>query len=193
MALMMRNHPPSPIPHPLRPGIYRIPSVLGPRPFSQYVLKGERMMLVDTGINTTPADVILPWFEANELDIAALDLVLNSHADVDHCGGNHAIRQAAPNAVFMAGDFDTRWIENRELMLAERYGWYEKHGPEVDYDAETKAFLKSALGLDMPIDQHSSVVRVSTLATDWSSRFWPCPVTPKATSVSGSRNRAPRS
>jgi glyoxylase-like metal-dependent hydrolase (beta-lactamase superfamily II) len=154
MALMMRNHPPSPIPHSLRPGIYRIPSVLGPRPFSQYVLKGERMMLVDTGINTTPADVILPWFEANELDIAALDLVLNSHADVDHCGGNHAIRQAAPNAVFMAGDFDTRWIENRELMLAERYGWYEKHGPEVDYDAETKAFLKSALGLDMPIDQH---------------------------------------
>ena len=138
------------------PGIYRIESTLGPRPFSQYLLRGEQMLLVDTGINTTPADVILPWFEANGLTIADLAYVLISHADVDHCGGNHAIKQAAPDAVFMAGDFDTRWIENRELMLAERYGWYAAHGPEVDYDAETKAFIQSALGPDMPIDRHLS-------------------------------------
>ena len=137
----------------LLPGIHRIESTLGPRSFSQYVLVDEQMLLVDTGINTTPQDVILPWFEAHGLDIAELDYVLISHADVDHCGGNAAIREAAPNAVFMAGGQDVQWIENRSRMIAERYGWYAAHGEAVDYDADTKAFLIAALGPDVPIDR----------------------------------------
>ena len=32
------------------PGIYRIESILGPRPFAQYLLRDERSLLVDTGI-----------------------------------------------------------------------------------------------------------------------------------------------
>jgi glyoxylase-like metal-dependent hydrolase (beta-lactamase superfamily II) len=111
------------------------------------------MLLVDTGIATTPQDVILPWFEQHRLEIADLDYVLISHADVDHCGGNSAIREAAPNAVFMAGAQDVQWIENRSRMIAERYGWYAAHGESVDYDADTKAFLISALGPDVPIDR----------------------------------------
>jgi glyoxylase-like metal-dependent hydrolase (beta-lactamase superfamily II) len=150
----LNSQNPKPNSQNLPPGIFRIESVLGPRPFSQYLLRGDMMMLVDTGIDSTPADVILPWFAENGLSIAELGLVLVSHADVDHCGGNYAIRQAAPNAAFLAGDFDTRWIENRDLMLAERYGWYAAHGPEVDYDAETREFFESALGPEITIDRH---------------------------------------
>ena len=69
------------------PGIHRIESVLGPRPFSQYLLRDERSLLVDTGVKETPAEVILPF-----LDGLQPDFVLNSHADVDHYGGNAAIR-----------------------------------------------------------------------------------------------------
>src|SRR5918997_1606110 len=76
-------------------GILRIESVLGPRPFSQYLLRDEQTLLVDTGINSTPEEVILPWFEANGLKIRDLAYVLISHADVDHCGGNSAIKRAA--------------------------------------------------------------------------------------------------
>jgi glyoxylase-like metal-dependent hydrolase (beta-lactamase superfamily II) len=137
----------------LQPGTHRIESVLGPRPFSQYLLIDEKMLLVDTGINTTPQDVILPWFEQHGLDIANLDYVLISHADVDHCGGNSAIREAAPNVVLMAGAQDVQWIESKSRMIAERYGWYAAHGEAVDYDADTKAFLISALGPDVPIDR----------------------------------------
>ena len=43
------------------PGIHRIESVLGPRPFSQYLLRDERTVLVDTGVKETPGDVILPF------------------------------------------------------------------------------------------------------------------------------------
>src|ERR671925_23747 len=62
-------------------GITRIESVLGPRPFSQYLVRGERALLVDTGVADTPGEVILP-----ALDGLEPDLVLLTHADVDHFG-----------------------------------------------------------------------------------------------------------
>ncbi|MDQ2654067.1 MAG: hypothetical protein M3Z20_13625, partial [Chloroflexota bacterium] len=55
------------------PGIYRLESVLGPRPFAQYLLRDQRSMLVDTGIISTPEDVLLPAFQELEFDPADLD------------------------------------------------------------------------------------------------------------------------
>jgi glyoxylase-like metal-dependent hydrolase (beta-lactamase superfamily II) len=93
------------------PGIHRIESILGPRPFSQYLLDGgERTLLVDTGTKETPGEVILPFLAAAGVDPASLDLVLLSHADVDHFGGNAAIRQAAPRALLCAHAADVPWM-----------------------------------------------------------------------------------
>lgn len=127
------------------PGIHRIESVLGPRPFSQYLLVGDRSLLVDTGVAETPADVILPF-----LDGRKPDLVLNSHADVDHFGGNAAIADAAPNALFLAHQLDVPWIESSETILRERYGWYEAHG--LGYPPDVFAWLAAAMGPDHPVD-----------------------------------------
>jgi glyoxylase-like metal-dependent hydrolase (beta-lactamase superfamily II) len=129
------------------PGITRIESVLGPRPFSQYLLRDERSLLVDTGVKETPVEVILPalaWLQP--------DFVLISHADVDHFGGNSAIREAAPAAIFCAHHADVAWIENRELIMRERYGWYDAYG--IGYSEETFAWLRDAMGPDTPIDLH---------------------------------------
>lgn len=134
------------------PGIHRIESVLGPRPFSQYLLWGERSLLVDTGIVSTPAEVILPFFARVGFEPAKLDYVLISHADVDHFGGNAAIRAAAPAAVFCAHEQDTGWIEDRELILRERYGWYAAYGPGADYDAATKGWLRDAMGEEVLVN-----------------------------------------
>ena len=136
------------------PGIYRIESVLGPRPFAQYLLRDERSLLVDTGITTTPDEVILPAFQELGLDPAELDYVLNTHADVDHFGGNAAIRAAAPRAIVCVHVADCDWIGDRERILRERYGWYAAHGPEADYDADTKDWLRNAMGPDVPVDLH---------------------------------------
>jgi len=127
------------------PGIHRIESVLGPRPFCQYLLRDERTLLVDTGVSATPEGVILP-----ALDGLAPDFVLISHADVDHFGGNSAVREAAPNAVFCAHAADVPWIEDRERILRERYGWYEAYG--IGYQPETFAWLRDALGPDVSMD-----------------------------------------
>lgn len=132
------------------PGIYRVESVLGPRPFSQYLLYGERCLLVDTGVAETPRDVILPYLDSVGLDPIDLDFVLNTHADVDHFGGNNAIRDAASRAVFCAHAADAAWIEERSRILHERYGWYAAE--DVDYAPEVKDWLQSAMGPDVPID-----------------------------------------
>jgi glyoxylase-like metal-dependent hydrolase (beta-lactamase superfamily II) len=132
------------------PGIHRIESVLGPRPFSQYLLRGERTLLVDTGTKETPGDVILPWLAEHGIDPGEIDLVLNSHADVDHFGGNAAIRDVAPRALVLAHEADRAWIESSALILRERYGWYEEYG--IGYPPETFAWLRDAMGPDTPVD-----------------------------------------
>jgi glyoxylase-like metal-dependent hydrolase (beta-lactamase superfamily II) len=127
------------------PGIHRIESVLGPRPFSQYLLRDQRALLVDTGVKETPAEVILPALDGLEPDV-----ILVSHADVDHFGGNEAMRAAAPRALLCAHAADAPWIEDSQRILRERYGWYSAYG--VGYDAETAAWLRDAMGADVPVD-----------------------------------------
>lgn len=129
------------------PGIRRIESVLGPRPFSQYLLTDERSLLVDTGVKETPAEVILPF-----LDGLQPDFVLNSHADVDHFGGNATIRAAAPAALFCAHALDVPWLESNATILRERYGWYAAH--DLAYDPDTFRWLAEAMGPEVPIDVH---------------------------------------
>lgn len=134
------------------PGIERIESVFGPRPFAQYLLRDERSMLIDTGIDATPGDVIVPFFEQVAFAPESLTYVLNSHADVDHFGGNATLRRAAPQAVFCASALDVPIITNRELAMIERYGWYAEHGSGADYDEETKGLLAAGMGPDTNID-----------------------------------------
>jgi glyoxylase-like metal-dependent hydrolase (beta-lactamase superfamily II) len=135
------------------PGIERIESVFGPRPFAQYLLRGaDRSMLVDTGIDTTPGDVIFPYLAETGFEPDKLTYVFTSHADVDHFGGNGALRAAAPNAIFCASTLDVPIITNRARAMTERYGWYAEHGPGADYDEETKRLLAAGMGPDTHID-----------------------------------------
>jgi glyoxylase-like metal-dependent hydrolase (beta-lactamase superfamily II) len=127
-------------------GIHRIEGDLGERYVCQYLLVGEeRTLLVDTGLREMPRTVIAPY-----LDGRVVDDVLISHADVDHCGGNVAMRELAPGARFLCGEPDRAWIESNAAMLAGNYRWYEAYG--FGPSAEDVAFLEHELGGDAPID-----------------------------------------
>jgi glyoxylase-like metal-dependent hydrolase (beta-lactamase superfamily II) len=130
----------------LAPGLYRIESDLGARFMAQYVLTGpDRTVLVDTGLADTPVDVIDPYLAHAGLEP---DLVVISHADLDHCGGNHLLRRRHPHALFACHELDRRWIESNEAMVRENYGWHAPYGfPHAD-----EAELLRLLGGDSPID-----------------------------------------
>jgi glyoxylase-like metal-dependent hydrolase (beta-lactamase superfamily II) len=133
------------------PGIHRIESDLGERFMCQYLLVGEeRTVLVDTGLAGTPEGVIAPYLEGIGLGVENVDEVVISHADVDHCGGNRALREMNPSLRFSCGEADRPWVESNDLIMAEVYRWSEPHG--FGLDEEAKAWIRAELGGDAPVD-----------------------------------------
>jgi glyoxylase-like metal-dependent hydrolase (beta-lactamase superfamily II) len=133
------------------PGIHRIEGDLGERYVCPYLLLGEeRALLVDTGLRDMPEQVIAPYVAGLGRSLADIDDVLISHADVDHCGGNRALRAAAPQARLLCGEADRQWIESNAAMMAGNYRWYEPYG--FGPSAEDIAFLERELGGDAPVD-----------------------------------------
>jgi glyoxylase-like metal-dependent hydrolase (beta-lactamase superfamily II) len=133
------------------PGIHRIESDLGVRFMCQYILVGEdRTVLVDTGIAGTPEEVIIPYLEEIGLSLEDIDEVIISHADVDHCGGNRALKERHPSLWFSCGEPDRAYIETKKVMLAEIYRWSEPYGFGLDEDSLD--WIRRELGGDSPID-----------------------------------------
>ncbi len=133
------------------PGIHRIESDLGARFMCQYLLVGEdRTVLIDTGLAGTPEEVIIPYLEGIGLSLEDVDEVIISHADVDHCGGNRALKERHPALWFSCGEPDRAYVENNQVMLAEIYCWSEPYG--FGPDEESKAWIRTELGGDSPVD-----------------------------------------
>ncbi len=133
------------------PGIHRIESDLGERFMCQYLLVGEeRMVLVDTGLAGTPEAIIVPYLEGIGLSVDDVDEVIISHADVDHCGGNRALKDMNPKLRFACGEADRAWVESNQRIVAEVYGWSEPYG--FGLDDEVKEWIRTELGGDAPVD-----------------------------------------
>ena len=132
------------------PGIQRITQRLGARDLHLYLVMGERPLLVDTGLASTPEQTILPALRRLGVPPTRLGFLLVTHPDVDHFGGNSAMKRRRAPARLLAHAADRRWIKSREAILAERYGWYAAHG--LDYDADTRAWIRGNLGPDTPLD-----------------------------------------
>lgn len=148
------------------PGIHRIESDLGERFMCQYLLVGEgRTVLVDTGLAGTPEAVIVPYLEGIGLSVDDVDEVIISHADVDHCGGNRALREMNPSLRFGCGEADRAWVESNERIMAEIYGWSEPYGFGLDDDA--KEWIRTELGGDAPIDAGLRGGETLRLGPDW--------------------------
>ena len=132
-------------------GIHRIQSDLGTRFMCQYVLVGEdRTVLVDTGLAGTPEEVIIPYLEEIGLSLEDIDEVIISHADVDHCGGNRALKERHPSLWFSCGEPDRAYVESNQVMLAEIYRWSEPYG--FGQDEDSLDWIRTELGGDSPID-----------------------------------------
>ncbi len=133
------------------PGIHRIESDLGARFMCQYLLVGDdRTVLVDTGLAGTPEGVIVPYMGEIGLSLDDVDEVIVSHADVDHCGGNRALKERRPSLRFSCGEADRPYVESNRVMLAEIYLWSEPYGFGPDEDS--KEWIRTELGGDSPVD-----------------------------------------
>jgi glyoxylase-like metal-dependent hydrolase (beta-lactamase superfamily II) len=149
------------------PGIHRIESSLGVRFMAQYLLVGEaRRLLVDTGLEETPATTLRPYLRSLGLELAAIDDVLISHADLDHSGGNRALRELHPRARFACHELDRRWIESNHALVTENYLWHLAHG-FADPGEAARGELVALCGGDAPIDEGLRGGETIRLSDDW--------------------------
>jgi glyoxylase-like metal-dependent hydrolase (beta-lactamase superfamily II) len=151
----------------IAPGIHRIESSLGNRFLAQYLLVGDaRTLLVDTGLPDTPADVLAPYLDSIGLPMEAVDDVVISHADLDHSGGIHALRELHRGARIACHELDRRWIESAEAMVAENYFWHQPYGFD-EPDEAGRAELLALCGPDAPVDEGLRGGETVRLADDW--------------------------
>lgn len=83
-----------------------------------YLVGGDTLALIDSGINTSPEEYIFP-----ALDTAGWtpDYLINTHGHVDHFGGNAAVQERYPSIKTAIHHQDVIWAEDHERHLHEMY------------------------------------------------------------------------
>ncbi|MEM4310807.1 MAG: MBL fold metallo-hydrolase [Nitrososphaerales archaeon] len=146
--------------------VYQIKAPLGDRFVCQYLLKGKRAsLLIDTGVAGMGNEVIIPYLKDVSITRDSLLYILNTHADVDHIGGNYELKKEFPNSILMTHKEDLRWVESKEAIMSEQYGWYVKH--ELDYPEDVKKWIEKGLGNQIKMDMVLKGDEEIRLDEDW--------------------------
>ncbi len=132
------------------PGLHRVPFAIGTKPMAMYVVAGDRLTLIDTGLPDTPETVYLPAIEAIGRSPSDVGLVVITHADADHIGGNHAVRSLFPSALIACHHLDQRWVSDPAVITRERYDGFHEYG--LRYDQDVFDMLASWMGPPEPVD-----------------------------------------
>jgi glyoxylase-like metal-dependent hydrolase (beta-lactamase superfamily II) len=69
-----------------------------------YLLKGDRIAVVDTGVEHTPSEVLQPALAGMGLALSDIDVILNTHAHLDHAGGNGEMKKLSAASIHLHRD-----------------------------------------------------------------------------------------
>jgi len=146
----------------IHPNVHQIQSLFGGRNLYQYLFAGDKVVLVDTGIAETPEKVIFPYLDQLNLPPERLTLAVTTHPDVDHQGGNDAVKRLAPAAWLSCGEADRAMVEDPQTLFERRYNYMRsEHGVGIDLE-----FLPLA-GKRRRMDVTFSGGETIGLADDW--------------------------
>lgn len=81
-----------------------------------YLLEGETLAIVDTGVHETPTRYLAPALESCGHGLGDVELILNTHGHYDHTGGN-AEMVAASAAPLWIHEADARAAEEPEYQF----------------------------------------------------------------------------
>lgn len=131
------------------PGVLAIDAGSADSRLSLYLLHGERTLLVDSGLIGAPEAAIFPALAGAGLP-AHIDMLLVSHADADHHGGNAGVLARSPATTVMCHRLDRPRVAARARHLRERYTDAVR-ADDTPYDPELLAWLDASIGPDAPV------------------------------------------
>lgn len=151
----------------LAPGVHLLCGVTGGRPLQIPVLVGSAgVLLIDTGNASDAADLLLPGFMRLGIAPEQLTHILITHCDHDHIGGNHAMKQIAPQAFLGCGLEDKEQVESPDAIWSQRYDAYRARHHHF-YPEGVKAAVDACLGEAQPMDGVFSEGDRIRLSPDW--------------------------
>ncbi len=117
----------------LYPDVFHISSTFGERNLFQYLFVGDRMILVDSGVATTPGETIIPFIERLKEDPRRLAMIVTTHPDGDRQGGNGVLKQLAPGVIIACGECDRLLVQDPLVLYRDRYNFLkDEHGLGFD-------------------------------------------------------------
>jgi glyoxylase-like metal-dependent hydrolase (beta-lactamase superfamily II) len=152
------------------PGVHDIKSVFGDRYLQQYLFVGDRIVLLDAGVATTPAESIFPYMEKIGVAPERLSLVIAMHADADHHGGLAAIKHSSPTTSIACHRADLDLIENPERLYQDRYNFLA-HDHGLGFGREGMVHCPERCAIDEAFSGGESI----QLAKDWALHLWHVP------------------
>jgi glyoxylase-like metal-dependent hydrolase (beta-lactamase superfamily II) len=81
---------------PVSDRVYRIQAPYDGNAVHLYVVRGDRLALIDSGAADSPSAAVEPALRVLGLGWADLDYLLNTHGHADHAGGNGELKASAP-------------------------------------------------------------------------------------------------
>ena len=78
--------------------VYRVQAPYGGNAVHLYLVRGEKLALIDSGAKDSPAAAVEPALRELGLGWSDLDYLINTHGHPDHAGGNGEVKAAAPQA-----------------------------------------------------------------------------------------------
>ena len=149
------------------PGVHRLPFRHRDRWLYVYLLVGDWLLLIDTGTDVVPEEVILPALHGLGINpVGRPFLALNTHADADHAGGNGALRLACPQALILCHERDRGHIEDHERLWRERYtGCLTPH--DLAYPPGLAQKMRASMGRAVPVDLVLTGGETVRLRSDW--------------------------
>ncbi|HVX65370.1 MAG TPA: MBL fold metallo-hydrolase [Bryobacteraceae bacterium] len=152
------------------PDVFEIASHFGNRWVKQYLLVGDTVVLLDTGVAATPAEAIFPYLEKIGVPPSRISLAIALHADSDHHGGFPAIKDASPGTQLACHRADRALIEDPEALYRDRYNFLaQDHG--LGFGREGLVYCPEGRKMDVVFSGGETI----RLAKDWNLRVWHVP------------------
>jgi glyoxylase-like metal-dependent hydrolase (beta-lactamase superfamily II) len=147
--------------------VYMLEGGIGGRPLQFIYLKGATAsLLMDTGCAHDPSKFIVPQINEVGGDVKELTWILNTHPDLDHICGNHAMKHLAPKAILACSEVDRHICQGFDSLMRYRYDVY-RTDHQIFYDGDALASLRAEGGEPEPIDLTFRGGEHIRLGRDW--------------------------